>query len=124
MTFRWQGRLSTTLETGAFAHTLGIGFRSGYRDQRYAAADFVIFDPATFTPYDYDGRVKKHVVFDWQTQWRASKQLVLTAGVLNVFDREPPRSFTTAGGGHMIGYDARYHDPRGRTFYANLSYKF
>ena len=124
VTFRWQGRLSTTLEHGAFAHTLGIGFRSGYRDQRYAAADFMIFDPATFTPYDYDGRVKKHIMFDWQTRWRAAKQLVLTAGVLNVFDREPPRSFTTAGGGHMIGYDARYYDPRGRTFYANLSYKF
>jgi iron complex outermembrane receptor protein len=124
VTFRWRGRLNTTLEHGAFAHTLGIGFRSGYDDQRYTAADFVVFDPVTFQPYDYAGHVRRHVVFDWQTRWQAAKQLVLTAGVLNVFDRAPPRSLKTSGGGHMIGYDDRYYDPRGRTFYANLSYKF
>ncbi len=124
VTFRWQGQLHTTLERGAFAHTLGLRFRSGYQDQRYSAESFMVFDPVTFQPHAYDGRVKQHVTLDWQTRWRANKQLVLTAGVLNVFDRPPPRSLTIAGGGHIIGYDARYHDPRGRTLYAHLAYKF
>jgi len=124
VTFRWQGRLNATLERGAFAHTLGVRFRSGYQDQRYTTDDFMVFDPVTFQPYAYDGRVKKHITVDWQTRWRASSHLVLTAGVLNVFDRDPPRSLTTAGGGHMMGYDARYHDARGRTLYANLTYSF
>jgi iron complex outermembrane recepter protein len=30
----------------------------------------------------------------------------------------------SAGGGQQIGYDDRYYDPRGRTLYANVEFKF
>jgi iron complex outermembrane recepter protein len=124
VTFRWQGKLTTTLEQGAFTHTLGLNFKSGYKDQTYSADDFAVFDPLTFESFDYAGTVKRYVTADWQTQWRINKAFTLTAGVLNLFDEDPPRSLKSAGGGQQIGYDDRYYDPRGRTLYANVSFKF
>jgi iron complex outermembrane recepter protein len=44
--------------------------------------------------------------------------------VINLANTRPPLSITQNGGGQMVGYDARYGDSRGRTMYANLSYKF
>jgi iron complex outermembrane receptor protein len=124
VTFRWQGRLVNTLAHGAFEHTLGVNFKSSYKDQAYSAADFAVFDPNTFTPYDYAGTVKRYVTADWQTKWNINKMFTLTAGINNLFDEDPPRSLKSAGGGQMIGYDDRYYDPRGRTFYANLTARF
>jgi iron complex outermembrane receptor protein len=124
VTFRWQGRFLATLERGAVAHTLGVNFQSGYRDQRYAAEDFVVFDPQTFEPFGYEGRVKAQATVDWQTAWTMTQSFKLRAGILNVFDAEPRRSLKTTGGGLIIGYDDRYFDPRGRTLYASLSYVF
>ncbi len=124
VTFRLQGRLAATLDQANFTHTLAMNFKSGYKDQAYTAADFAFFDPVTFDSFDYNGRVKSYRSFDWQTKWNMDKRLTLTGGILNLFDKAPPRSFKTAGGGQMVGYDDRYYDARGRTFYANLSYKF
>lgn len=122
--FRWQGRLINTLEHGNFAHTLTLQFKSGYADQAYTADDFAVFDPLTFQPYGYNGRVKRHTTLDWQTRWKMTPMLTLTAGVLNLTDADPPRSLKSAGGGQQIGYDDRYYDPRGRSLYANLALKF
>jgi iron complex outermembrane recepter protein len=124
VTFKWQGRWVNTLDQGDFTHTLALNFKSGYKDQAYVEDDFAVFDPLTFTPYAYNGKVKSYVSADWQTQWRFNKALTFTAGLLNIFDQDPPRSLKSAGGGQQIGYDDRYYDPRGRTFYANAEFKF
>jgi iron complex outermembrane receptor protein len=124
VTFRWQGRLLTTLDAGAFTHGLTVNYKSGYKDQAYKDADFAVFDPLTFTPYAYAGTVKSYATVDWQTQWRLNKSLTLTGGALNVFDKEPPRSLKSAGGGQQIGYDDRYYDPRGRTLYVKAELAF
>lgn len=124
VTFRWQGKWVNTLEHNNFAHTLTLNFKSGYKDQAYAAADFAVFDPLTFTPYAYDGRVSRYMTFDWQTQWKLNKAFTFTAGVLNLLDKDPPRSLKSAGGGQQIGYDDRYYDPRGRSLYANVQFNF
>ena len=101
-----------------------MSFKSGYADQPYTAADFAVFDPNTFQSFDYNGKVKRYSVVDWQTRWKFNKQVTLTAGILNLFDKDPPLSLKSAGGGQMIGYDDRYYDPRGRSFYANVGVKF
>lgn len=124
VTFRWQGRLVNTLTHGAFEHTLGFNFKSSYKDQAYSEDDFAVFDPLTFTPYAYAGTVKRYITADWQTRWNLNKTFTLTGGVNNVFDQDPPRSLKSAGGGQMIGYDDRYYDPRGRTFYLNVTARF
>ena len=122
--FRWQGRLINTLEHGNFAHTLTLAFKSGYADQTYTAGDFAVFDPNTFQSFAYNGIVDRYATLDWQTRWRFNDRLTFTLGVLNLTDKDPPRSFKTAGGGQQIGYDDRYYDPRGRSVYANVGLRF
>jgi len=53
-----------------------------------------------------------------------SKNLKLTAGIRNVFDRSPP--YSNAGGQNYFqgGYDPGYADPRGRTFLLQANYRF
>ncbi len=125
VTFRWQGRWSTTWQAARWTHTLGVNFKAGYKDQaewaerldadgQVAGVDWIRLDvPATAT-------------VDWQSQWMPHKGWALTFGLLNVFDAPPPLSLAISGAnrGQQMGYDDRYFDPRGRTFYANLSVSF
>jgi iron complex outermembrane receptor protein len=103
-----------------------LNFKSGYADSPESAE---ILD-ASGTPTGIEEvihrQVKRYVSFDWQTSWTATKGLTLQAGILNVLDSKPPFSIVTGGlnKGMMAGYDDRYYDPRGRTLYANLSYRF
>ena len=47
---------------------------------------------------------------------------LLTAGVKNLLDREPP--FSNQGTLFQKGYDPRYTDPVGRAWYLRGSYTF
>ncbi len=125
VTFRYQGRWANSLKMGAWTHTLGIDFKSGYQDQEQ-----------TVDVLDKQGNVTgsekirlsigNFMTFDWQTRWDATKNLTLSLGVLNLLDEKPPFSLVTSGTnkGQQFGYDDRYYDPRGRTWYGNLTYKF
>jgi iron complex outermembrane recepter protein len=64
--------------------------------------------------------------FDFQTQWQATKNISLTAGVLNLTNKKPPLSLAEGGNGkgQMFGYDDRYYDIRGRTLYINAGLTF
>lgn len=124
VTFRTQGRLATSLKTGNWSHALGVNFKSGYDDQLTSAEVLDAAGNVTGTE-----KIRLHVgyytTYDWQTQW-SNKNWTVNAGVLNLFDREPPFVISTSGAnrGQQFGYDDRYYDPRGRTLYANVSYKF
>ena len=54
--------------------------------------------------------------------WRAWRGLEITGGVRNIFDRDPPAS--RQGSTFQVGYDARYYDPRGRTYHLAMRYAF
>ncbi len=132
VTFRWQARWVNTVSVGDWVHTVALNYKSGYRDFDVAAsglADVNIVNPdgSIGTLVDtLKRRVADHITIDWQTSWRLTRSTHLNIGVLNVFDRDPPRSLAVGGTnqGFQTGYDDRYYDPRGRTFYANLAYGF
>lgn len=125
VTFRWQGRWTTTLRTEKWAHTAGINFKSGYDD---AATTVDVLDGSGNVTGQESLRLKinPYATLDWQSQWTPLKNWSLTAGVLNVLDTKPPLSISTGGTnrGQQYGYDDRYYDSRGRTLYGNVSYKF
>jgi iron complex outermembrane receptor protein len=54
--------------------------------------------------------------------WAGIKGLTLTAGILNLFDEDPP--FTNKGDGFQVGYDERYANPLGRQFLLRAAYEF
>jgi len=120
--FRVQMRLAATLNTGNFSNTLSANYKSGYRDQT-SSVSLLNADGST-TPVSYTGNVSSYTTFDWQGKYDYSKALNFTAGIRNLFDRNPPLTLQHAGGGNQVGYDGRYTDPLGRTFYLTGHYKF
>ena len=125
VTFRWQGRLTNTLAYGNWAHTFQVNFKSGYRD---AATEVEVLNAAGQVTGTETVRLraKEFYTLDWQTVWTPVKNLSLTVGALNLFDTKPPFVVSSGGTnrGQQFGFDDRYYDSRGRTLYANASYKF
>ena len=129
VTFRWISKLTASLNTGRFTHALTANYHSGYTDQVYATADDsvvreVLADGTLGDYVPFKRQVSSYTTFDWQTKAQLSKQFTLTAGIKNLADIAPPFTIRNAGGGNQSGYDGRYADPLGRTFYLNGSYKF
>lgn len=124
--FRWQGRLTGLLETGNWKHSLAVNFKSGYKDALAEVERLGPGDVGTGETQVLRLNVQRFFTLDWQSQWDITKSFSITGGILNVFDRDPPLSLAQGGlnKGQMFGYDDRYYDPRGRTFYANVSLKF
>lgn len=131
VTFRFIGKLTAILESGAFANSGTLNFKSSYRDAVKVADDPAGCAVRTVSPDGSTGGcitvgdryVTSYTTFDWQTRYQWNKDLSLTLGVLNVFDRTPPFSIRNSGP-HQLGYDPRYTDPRGRTYSLSAGLKF
>jgi iron complex outermembrane recepter protein len=109
---RWRHYASIDYTTGPWGFTLGQSWQKGYRDLAATTAG---------TP---SRRVGAYELWDIQARYSGLKNLELRAGIRNLFDRDPP--YSNAGGQTSFqgGYDPGYADPRGRTYYAGLNYKF
>ncbi len=125
VTFRWQGKWTNTLRVGNWTHTLAINGRSGYKD---SVTTVDVLDASGNITGQEDLRldVKEHFTADWQTTWDFNKNFQFTGGVLNLADTKPPLSISSSGSnrGQQFGFDDRYYDSRGRTWYVNASYRF
>ncbi len=70
-----------------------------------------------------DDSIDSHAPVELQYQYRfnvAEGEAKLTAGIINLFDEEPP--FVVDGAN--FSYDPKHHDPRGRVFYVRGQYTF
>lgn len=129
VTFRNLIKLTNVLKSGPLENTVTLSYKSGYTDQPCTAADCGLVrlakaDGTAGSLVDMlDHRVASYFTVDWQGRYEYSKSLTFTLGVLNLFDRDPPLTIKTSGG-HQLGYDNRYTDPRGRTLYGTVSFKF
>ncbi|MGW8390951.1 TonB-dependent receptor [Pseudoduganella sp. HUAS MS19] len=130
VTFRWISRLVFSLKSSEqWANSLTVNYRSGYADKEYSADDGrvrSVNDDGTLGGYvDLKGRkVKEYYTLDWQSKYNFNQNWSVTGGIRNLLDKEPPLSIRDTGGGNQVGYDGRYTDPLGRTFYLTASYKF
>jgi iron complex outermembrane receptor protein len=120
--FRIISNLELSLRTGGWVNTLMTHYKSGYRDTGYPAGNATVFlanpDGSLGAPTAFGGlKVPSFTTFDWQTAYDIKKNIRLTAGIRNIGDKAPPLSLQSGGGGNQIGYDGRYYDPIGRTFY-------
>ncbi len=120
VTFRNVARIAASLETGKMTNGLSLNYRNGYQD-----APTIVYDVAakklTTTPIRLN--VPSYTTIDYQGKYLISKMWEVRGGVRNLMDKEPPLSLR-ASSGHQVGYDPRYADTMGRTFYLNSSYKF
>lgn len=126
VTFRNQIRFGLTLEQEIFTHSLSANYKSGYIDQEQVinmldssgVPDFSTDTPVQLTVSDY-------YTINYQSAVKLmDDKLGLTLGINNVLDEEPPLTLRTSGSGHQVGWDPRYTDAFGRTFYVRGEYTF
>jgi iron complex outermembrane receptor protein len=101
--FRWQHVLTVNWSAGPWSALVANRYKSGYTDQ------------------DGVNEVGNYSTFDTSVTW-ADRNFTLTGGILNVADKDPPRSVQVTT--FQRGYDPRFTDPRGRTFLLRAGYKF
>ena len=129
VTFRYQLNASTSLQQGKFTHTVTFNFKPGYKDDYtdycFNSATGFDGDSSTCSADSGNRRVSSYATFDFQEKYDVSKAFSFTAGIRNVFNRNPPFSLIDQlEVGNPRGYDSRYTNALGRTFAAAASYKF
>ena len=107
--FRWRHNASIGLAMAPWAWTLTNRYMSGYDDQNGV-------DP------EFEQRVDAYSTWTLSGTYSGNKQIDVTAGVKNLFDEDPP--YTNQTTTFQQGYDPRYADALGRTFYVRATYKF
>jgi iron complex outermembrane receptor protein len=104
--FKWQHNLTVNWAYNAFALGTAVHYKSGYAD----------FDPTT-------NRVSAFTTTDLYGSWTPMKGTSLVLGVRNLFDRDPP--FTNQADLFQAGgWDSRYANAAGRTYYVRGTYSF
>ena len=133
-------QLIMNLTTGAWNNNITGHYKSGYEDQSYlggSPADVFFANPdgsigKLATSFDRL-HVPSYTTWDYQLSYSVGKgdkynvwtlPIKLYFGVQNVFDRKPPFSLQTGGGGNQVGYDGRYADPTGRAYYVRAEVRF
>lgn len=102
--FRWQHVAVASWSMGDWSALLAQRFKTGYQDQ------------------DGVNDVASYALHDVSVTWTGIKNLTLTAGINNLFDRDPPLSGQVTT--FQRGYDPRFTDPLGRSFMLRAAYKF
>lgn len=124
VSFRNVLKVSSSYDIGAWGHSLTANYRGGYLDKHHDVDNCAVsIGDANGDCIDVQLTVPKYYTFDWQTKYNVMKNLELTAGVINLADKNPPLSLRNTGS-HQLGYDPRYASPIGRTYYMSGSYKF
>lgn len=127
VTFEDIVKWNNSYSIGDFSYSLNMSYKSGYDDQFYKAGHTKVRLASDLTQrYDQDiaHEVDAYVLWDFVAQWQMNEQTNLTFGIKNLMDEEPPLSLRTSGGGHQVGYDPRYVQELGRTFYLKAKYSF
>ncbi|KZN59533.1 hypothetical protein N473_25710 [Pseudoalteromonas luteoviolacea CPMOR-1] len=134
--FRNIATFQNVLTHGDFSHTLRLSYKSGYRDDRVEVFAGTIANPTMEEVFDEDGvgsnqfvsehvqlQIPSYVKTDYKVDYYGLEDTVITLGVNNLFDVEPPFSLGDPEG-HLVGYEGRYYDQLLRTFYLSVDYSF
>ncbi len=111
---RWKHTAQVTYEQGPWSTTVGQQFTAGYKDEL----------PYGPLPSGYNPNVKAYVIYNLSASYSGLRNTVITAGVKNVLNTDPPftaHNYDFVGG---AGWDPRVADPRGRAYTLNVDYKF
>jgi iron complex outermembrane receptor protein len=102
--FRWQHNAIVDWTYNQVSLGLAVHNKSGYVD------------------YDPSRKVSAYWTEDMYATYVMPKGFAFTVGVKNLADRLPP--YTAYSGLFQKGYDPRFTDPTGRTYYGRVTYSF
>lgn len=125
-------RLAGQFGGGVAATVIGSGSTGGFPHWKHTATITTELGPLQLTAHqlfvghytDADGArtVGTYDVWGLNAAYTGIRNLTLTLGVKNVFDRDPP--FTRQNQSFQVGYDPALADPTGRFWYAGVRFRF
>jgi iron complex outermembrane receptor protein len=104
---KWKHTLDLNWNSGNWSADATQFFHTGYVDQN---------------PDGQDHKVSSYTIYGLSGTYKGIPHLDLTLGVKNLFNTEPPASNVTSL--FQSGYDPRYSDALGRTYFIRGTYKF
>jgi iron complex outermembrane receptor protein len=117
---KWKHTAFVSYKQGDWSGLFQNIYRAGYKDQVLpGVANGVVH------PTDYNPDVKAYSIFNLSVNYTGVKNTTITAGIKNLFDKEPPFAITyDSSSGAGSTWEPRVADPRGRSFTLTASYKF
>ncbi len=107
---KWRADTSVTWDTSSFSTLARINYVGGFRDETLEKK------PNTKVV----DNVPSYTTLDLQVLYKGVKNLKITGGINNVFNKEPPY----ANLGESYGFATNLYSARGRFYYVNVGYKF
>ncbi|MES2900943.1 MAG: TonB-dependent receptor [Pseudomonadota bacterium] len=107
--FKWRHNATLSWNMQPWTLVLANRYLSGYDDQNAV-------DP------EFEQRVENYSTWSISGTYSGNKSIDITAGIKNLFDEDPP--YTNQTTTFQQGYDPRYTDPLGRTYYVRATYRF
>ena len=111
---RWKHQLSFSYTRGPWNGIFSQSFTSGYKDEK----------PAGVVPAGFNPDVDSYTVYNVSATYTGFKNLSITAGIKNLFDKDPPFTAHNLDFAAGAGWDPRVADPRGRAYTLRVNYKF
>ena len=111
---RWKHQLSFSYTRGPWNGTVSQSFTSGYKDEK----------PVGTVPAGFNPDVDSYTVYNVSATYTGIKNLSITAGIKNLFDKDPPFTAHNLDFAAGAGWDPRVGDPRGRAYTLRVNYKF
>ncbi|MBV8686465.1 MAG: TonB-dependent receptor [Alphaproteobacteria bacterium] len=118
---KWKHNAFIGFSNDQWSATLTQIFRDGYRN--FALPGIA---SGAITRPDYNARVSNYIIYNLSLSYTGlGPRYRITAGVKNLFDRDPPFAITYDGNtGAGSSWEPRVADPRGRSFTVAAEVKF
>ena len=117
---KWKHSAFVTFVKDNFTFSFSQIYRDGYQNQALPG-----IANGKVTRPDYNPRVKPYIIYNTSVSVDVQEQFRLTAGIRNLFDKDPPFAISydssTGSGG---SWESRVADPRGRSFTVSVETKF
>lgn len=117
---KWKHTAYASYKKGDWSGLFQNIYRRGYQDQVLPGVA-----SGRVVPSDYDAKVDAYSIFHASATYSGIKNLTLTAGIKNLFDKDPPFAITyDSNTGAGSSWEPRVADPRGRSFSLMANYTF
>ncbi|SDB87774.1 TonB-dependent receptor [Acinetobacter boissieri] len=104
---RWKHNANVNWSYDTWSLNLQQTFFKGYVDQNVS---------------DQNHKVSNYTLYNLSGSYTGFKNTSITLGIKNVLNAQPPKSNVVDN--FQMGYDARYSDAMGRTYFGRVTYKF
>ena len=113
---KWKHNAFISYQNDDVSVTFSQIFRNGYTNQAL---------PGSAARPDFNPKVKDYIIYNATVSMIGIPGFKITAGVKNIFDRDPPFAITyDSNTGAGSSWEPRVADPRGRSFTMSVETKF